>query len=75
MRTYVLRVLTYHTYVHLYIFVREMSFAFVEGIRRMVSFAKEPYKRDDILQKRPMILKVYVASIAFVEGIIWGGFD
>ena len=22
-----------------------------------VSFAKEPYKRDDILQKRPVILK------------------
>ena len=25
--------------------------------KRQVSFAKEPYKRDDILQKRPMILR------------------
>jgi len=26
-----------------------------------VSFAKEPYKRDDILQKRPIILRVGIA--------------
>jgi len=26
-------------------------------LKSYVSFAKEPYKRDDILQKRPMILR------------------
>ena len=29
----------------------------VGSIRVHVSFAKEPYKRDDILQKRPIILR------------------
>ena len=29
----------------------------VGSLKIYVSFAKEPYKRDDILQKRPMILK------------------
>ena len=31
----------------------------VGSLKLQVSFAKEPYKRDDILQKRPMILKNY----------------
>ena len=30
----------------------------VGSIKLQVSFAKEPYKRDDILQKRPMILSI-----------------
>jgi len=29
----------------------------VGSLKLQVSFAKEPYKRDDILQKRPMILR------------------
>jgi len=29
----------------------------VGSIKLYVSFAKEPYKRDDILQKRPVILR------------------
>jgi len=29
----------------------------VGSLKSYVSFAKEPYKRDDILQKRPMILR------------------
>jgi len=29
----------------------------VGSLKWQVSFAKEPYKRDDILQKRPMILR------------------
>ena len=29
----------------------------VGSLKSQVSFAKEPYKRDDILQKRPMILR------------------
>jgi len=28
-----------------------------------VSFAKEPYKRDDILQKRPIILSILVLAL------------
>ena len=29
----------------------------VDSLKLQVSFAKEPYKRDDILQKRPIILR------------------
>ena len=29
----------------------------VDSLKLKVSFAKEPYKRDDIPQKRPIILK------------------
>ena len=31
----------------------------VGSLKLYVSFAKEPYKRDDILQKRPVILRAY----------------
>jgi len=31
----------------------------VGSIKLYVSFAKEPYKRDDILQKRPKIYRSY----------------
>jgi len=35
---------------------RDMGWIWLVGsIKLMVSFAKEPYKRDDILQKRPII--------------------
>ena len=30
----------------------------VGSIKLQVSFAKEPYKRDDILQKRPITLSI-----------------
>ena len=30
----------------------------VGSIKLQVSFAKEPYKRDDILQKRPIIVSM-----------------
>jgi len=30
----------------------------VGSIKLYVSFAKKPYKRDDILRKRPMILSI-----------------
>ena len=33
----------------------------VGPLKFWVSFAKEPYKRDDILQKRPIILGAYDA--------------
>jgi len=33
-------------------------FWLVGSIKLWVSFAKEPYKRDDILQKRPMISSI-----------------
>ena len=32
----------------------------VGSTKLKVSFAKEPYKRDDILQKRPVILSILV---------------
>jgi len=34
----------------------------------VVSFAKEPYKRDDILQKRPMFRRRYVALECWCTG-------
>jgi len=34
------------------------SYGPVGSIKLCVSFAKEPYKRDDILQKRPVILSI-----------------
>jgi len=30
----------------------------VGSIKLQVSFAKEPYKRDDVLQKRPILLSI-----------------
>jgi len=30
---------------------------FVDSLKLWASFAKEPYKRDDILQKRPVVLR------------------
>jgi len=30
----------------------------VGSIKLQVSFTKEPYKRDDVLQKRPIILSI-----------------
>jgi len=32
----------------------------VGSLKLQVSFAEEPYKRDDILQKRPIILRVLI---------------
>jgi len=32
-------------------------FQLIGFLKLQVSFAKEPYKRDDILQKRPVILR------------------
>jgi len=40
----------------------------VGSLKIMVSFAKEPYNRDDILQKRPIILR----SLLIVAGPFWG---
>jgi len=39
----------------------------VGALKSQVSFAKEPYKRDDILQKRLIILR----SLP----LLWGGYD
>jgi len=47
---------------------------FVGSLKTYVSFAKEPYKRDYILQKRP-ILETYTMSIELTFWIIWGGYD
>jgi len=41
-------------------FHRQVAYgvALVGSIKLYVSFAKEPYQRDDILQKRPVILSI-----------------
>jgi len=49
-----------HTFTYMYIFITyTYSLLAVMSIPHaregQVSFAKEPYKRDDILQKRPVI--------------------
>jgi len=43
----------------------------VGSIKLYVSFAKEPYKRDYILQKRPIILSILltVATLCVVDQI------
>jgi len=43
----------------------------VGSIKLYVSFAKEPYKRDDILQKRPVILSILLTVAApYDAGVI-----
>jgi len=55
-------------YTYIYILIFSMTLFDVECVtygvatisrllKNKVSFAKEPYKRDDILQKRPIILR------------------
>ena len=40
----------------------------VRSLKLWVSFAKEPYKRDDILQKRPIILRcLLIVATAYLE--------
>ena len=62
-----------HTYIHIYIdtcicmyvcvyICTHRWLRLVGSLKLFVSFAKEPYKRDDILQKRPIILR----SLLFV---------
>jgi len=47
-----------HTYVYNYISRRVLWGGYdVGSLKLKVSFVKEPYKRDYILQKRPMILR------------------
>jgi len=41
----------------------------VGSIKLQVSFAKEPYKRDDILQKRPIILSILLTVATPYSGI------
>jgi len=38
------------------------------SIKLQVSFAKEPYKRDDILQKRPVILSILLTAATPYQG-------
>jgi len=57
----------------------------VSSLKLYVSFAKEPYKRDYILQKRPVILRslLIVATLSERDkrlqsravDAIWGGYD
>jgi len=55
-----------HIHAHIYIYAFLCIHQYVNEVARMeginaltvqVSFAKEHYKRDDILQKRPIILR------------------
>ena len=40
----------------------------VGSLKLQVSFAKEPYKRDDILQKRPIILmSLLIVAIPYFD--------
>jgi len=44
----------------------------VGSLRLLVSFAKEPYKIDDILQKKPIILRslLFVAT-PYLDSMLW----
>ena len=52
---YVNKYMYMHTYIHL-VYVGMGWLRLVGSLKLQVSFAKEPYKRDCILQKRPIIL-------------------
>jgi len=42
----------------------------VGSVKLQVSFAKDPYKRDDILQKRPMILRsLLIVANPYIKGL------
>jgi len=48
-----------YTYMIIYVLFITMEWLWLVGsIKLYVSFAKEPYKRDDILKKRPVILSI-----------------
>ena len=56
------RTCTRHTHVQSYTYANASCICMgwlrlVGSLKLQVSFAKEPYKRDDILQKRPIILR------------------
>jgi len=42
----------------------------VGSLKWQVSFAKEPYKRDDVLQKRPIILRSLLIAATPCEGVV-----
>jgi len=50
------------------------GFDLVDSLRLQVSFAKEPYKRDGILQKRPVILgSLLIVATPYREACrVWG---
>jgi len=51
----------------------------VGSLKLQVSFAKEPYKRDCILQKRTVILRSLLFSSSAIKctmvALVWGGYD
>jgi len=58
-----------HTYLWMYVYT--LLGRLVGSLKSQVSFVKETYKRDDILQKRPIILRslLFVAT-PYLVGII-----
>ena len=46
-----------HIYIHMCIYIYIGWLRLVGSLKLQVSFAKEPYKRDYILQQRPIILR------------------
>jgi len=50
----------------------------VGSLKLQVSFAKEPYERDDMLQKRPIILRsllIVATPYQSPKRLLWGGYD
>jgi len=48
------------------------------SLKSQVSVAKEPHKRDDILQKRPVIIRsllIEATPYRVPICVIWGGYD
>ena len=67
---------TYLYIIQIYVYIHRthvpyihMGWLHVAGSSKLqVSFAKEPYKRDDILQKRPMILRrLLIVAIPYIS--------
>jgi len=57
--------------LHAFAAMRDMGWIRLVGsLKSQVSFAKEPYKRDDILQKRPIILRSLLI-VATLYPLMW----
>ena len=66
-----------HTYLHIhiwiYIYIYVNIFVYVHFVcMSNRSFAKEPYQRDDILQKRTIILRSLLIVATPYDSFMWG---
>ena len=53
--------------MYVYMYIHFMGWLrLVDSLKLLVSFAKEPFKRDNILQKRPIISRSHHVNVFYV---------